>query len=245
MKRKKMFGYISTVFIVFLMVSSATAVNLIEDNNALDTADEKDSNIVKNVEKDNNQEIKPAGFVFNILWVYVYMQNIFKGPLPMGLYPVEVRDGDVTVRTGKTGFLGNKLFFCLKKDHTYQIRIKNNYGGYEVKEIKINRFFQYIELCVNPLGDPPLSPKIEGPTSGIAGITYNYIIHAFDPEEDNVRYHIDWGDGQNLTTKFYSCYAYITVNHSWIEEGNYTITVYAEDEHGLFGPENTLEVTMS
>ena len=36
----------------------------------------------------------------------------------------------------------------------------------------------------------------------------------------------------------------VKVKHTWNNEGTYTITAYAEDTHGLIGPEGTLTVTM-
>lgn len=245
MRRKKLFGYVIAFFIVLLMVSSANAVNLTDNNVFEEAIYEQDFHLSEKVESDNNPEEQPAGFNFCILGVYVYVMNSLAGPRPMEFYKVVVEKGDRVVRIRITGFFGNRIFFGLKKGQTYKIRVKNLYVGYEVKEITIGRFFEKISLCVNPLGDPPYYPEIVGPTSGIAGTSYTYKFKASDIDEDDVRYHIDWGDGENETTKFYSTYTYATVSHTWVEEGTYTISVYAEDEHGLIGRESTLEVTMS
>ena len=42
---------------------------------------------------------------------------------------------------------------------------------------------------------PPNVPLINGPTSGNAGETYTYTFVAIDPDDDNIYYEINWGDG--------------------------------------------------
>jgi len=67
---------------------------------------------------------------------------------------------------------------------------------------------------------------------------------ATDPNEDKVKYHIDWGDGTNESTSLNPSGETVTVSHTWAEKGDYTITVKAEDEHGLTGPAATLKISM-
>ncbi len=91
---------------------------------------------------------------------------------------------------------------------------------------------------------PPSAPTIDGPNSGKPGIEYNYKLNAVDPNGDDVRYHIDWGDIGTGLTDFNPSGDDVTVAHTWDDQGTYTIKVKAEDSNGLVGPEATLEVTM-
>ncbi len=91
---------------------------------------------------------------------------------------------------------------------------------------------------------PPNKPTITGQTSGKVGVEYEYTFHASDPDGDNVKYYIDWGDESFDTTPFCPSDTDVNVKHTWSEKGNYTITAYARDIYGAKGPEGTLTVTM-
>lgn len=90
----------------------------------------------------------------------------------------------------------------------------------------------------------PSAPTIDGPNNGKPGVSYDFIFNAIDPDTDDVKYIIDWGDGDNETTTFTSSGADVTVSHIWATKGTYTISVKAEDEYGLISPETTLEITI-
>jgi outer membrane protein assembly factor BamB len=91
---------------------------------------------------------------------------------------------------------------------------------------------------------PPNTPTISGQTEGKPNIAYDFIFNALDPDVDDVRFIISWGDGDNETTSFVSSGNNITISHIWATKGTYTISVKAEDEYGLLSPETTLEVTI-
>jgi len=93
-------------------------------------------------------------------------------------------------------------------------------------------------------GNPPGMPTIVGQLNGNAGQSYDYTFNAVDPDGDDVKYHIDWDDGDSDTTAFSPSGTNVTVSHIWSDEGTYTIKATAEDTYGLVGPEGTLEVTM-
>ena len=74
--------------------------------------------------------------------------------------------------------------------------------------------------------EPPETPsKPSGTTSG-------YSSHAIDPEDDNIRYQFDWGDGSNTTTGWYTSGATASASHSWGSSGTYYVKVKAQDEYG-------------
>jgi hypothetical protein len=91
---------------------------------------------------------------------------------------------------------------------------------------------------------PPGAPTIKGPNKGRPEIKYEYTLNAVDPNGDDVRYHIDWGDGGTGLTGFNPSGSDLLVSHSWDEEKVHIVKVYAEDSKGLFGPETTLTVTI-
>ena len=90
---------------------------------------------------------------------------------------------------------------------------------------------------------PPGAPTIEGPTSGKPGVTYDYTINAVDPDGDDVRYIIDWGDSTSDTTDYAPSGTDVTVSHSW-SKGTYTMIVKAQDVKDAFGPEVTGKITI-
>jgi hypothetical protein len=92
---------------------------------------------------------------------------------------------------------------------------------------------------------PPNAPVINGPSSGKAGKSYNYTFVAGDPEDDNISYEINWGDG--TVDNWYGpveSNIIITRSHTWKTKGTYTIQARAKDIHGAIGEWGSLSVTM-
>jgi len=116
----------------------------------------------------------------------------------------------------------------------------HEYSGYTSGEY-IYTAWVYIP---EDIGDPPGAPDIDGQTKGTAGVEYDYVFNAVDPDNDDVKYHITWGDPHSDVTDLYPSGTDVTVSHTYEAEGTFTITAYAEDAKGLIGPENTLTVTM-
>ena len=91
----------------------------------------------------------------------------------------------------------------------------------------------------------PEAPSINGETQGYYGESYDYTFVSNDPENQDIRYYIDWGD-----TSYedwigpYSSGQEITVSHTWDEENTYTIRAKAKDTLDVESPWSTLEVTM-
>ena len=92
---------------------------------------------------------------------------------------------------------------------------------------------------------PPEPPIINGPKIGKAGKQYPYTFVSEDPNDDDVFYEIDWGDGDvDPWDGPHESNTIITREHSWDEKGDYTIMARAKDVHGAIGNWSTLEVTM-
>jgi hypothetical protein len=93
--------------------------------------------------------------------------------------------------------------------------------------------------------DPPYKPTINGPTSGTAGEEYDYTFSAQDPEDHNVSYKIEWGDGDETGWLAYvESETEVTLDHIWDEKDDYTISCKAKDTYGEESDWATLEVTM-
>ena len=90
----------------------------------------------------------------------------------------------------------------------------------------------------------PDAPTIEGPANGRPGDELTYIFNAIDPDGEDVRFHVDWGDGITHTTDYVASGTDKTVSHVWGSQGSYTITAYAEDENGAYGPTATWTVVI-
>ena len=98
---------------------------------------------------------------------------------------------------------------------------------------------------INTLNNPPNEPSISGEIEGKAGQEYEYTFSTTDPNDDDVYYNIEWGDG-NTENWFgpYNSGEEVVVSHSWDEQDTYTIRARAKDTDNLWGPWGELEVTM-
>jgi hypothetical protein len=93
--------------------------------------------------------------------------------------------------------------------------------------------------------EPPLTPEINGPTSGNVGEEQVYTFNAIDPDGDNIYYCIDWGDnsGEVCIGPFPSGEEQ-TSSHTWDEEGTYIIRAKTRDIHNAESDWVNFEVTM-
>jgi hypothetical protein len=94
------------------------------------------------------------------------------------------------------------------------------------------------------ISDPPGAPTITGLTSGKAGVEYEYTFNATDPDGDDVRYIIYWGDNTSNTTCYNPSGADVKLKHTWSTDGTYNITAIAQDIYGLESPEGKLVVNI-
>ena len=101
------------------------------------------------------------------------------------------------------------------------------------------------EVTCSPKAEPPVAPTIDGATNGKAGKEYDYTFVTTDPNEDEVYYYIEWGDG-NIEEWIgpYDSGEEATLSHSWDEKGTYITKVKAKDTDDLQSDWTTLEVSM-
>jgi len=114
-------------------------------------------------------------------------------------------------------------------------------GGIETKDLEGSAA---ILIKLSSENQPPNAPTIGGKINGKVGKEYEYTFNAVDPDGDDVRYFIDWGDNTSEWTGYNASGTDIMVKHTWSEEGTYIITAKAQDIYGFEGPNGKLEVTM-
>lgn len=105
--------------------------------------------------------------------------------------------------------------------------------------------FQVDYVVSESINQAPNAPNIDGPTSGKPGVKYDYSIVATDPDGDDVVYFVDWGDETNTSwTEPNASGTTITLQHTFIKKGTYTIRCKAKDIYGAESDWATLEVKM-
>jgi len=84
--------------------------------------------------------------------------------------------------------------------------------------------------CFEDLDQSPSEPTISGPTAGGPEIELNFSAVATDPEENQIYYRWDWGDGNisDWSGPFDSNES-ITINHNWTNNGEYEIRAKAKN----------------
>lgn len=75
----------------------------------------------------------------------------------------------------------------------------------------------------------PTEPIIEGNKSGHIDKVYTYSISSTDPDNDTIKYTIDWGDHAKNASSYLSNGSTYRISHCWRIPGKYTIEVEATD----------------
>jgi CubicO group peptidase (beta-lactamase class C family) len=91
----------------------------------------------------------------------------------------------------------------------------------------IDELFEFAEGF--PTNNPPSPPYINGPSSGKPNTEYQFTLKSKDPEEDAVRYFIDWGDNNTEWTEYANSGEEIILNHVWTNKGTFTIKAKSID----------------
>jgi hypothetical protein len=93
---------------------------------------------------------------------------------------------------------------------------------------------------------PPQIPLISGTEKGKKGEELEYKFITTDPNENDILYYIEWGDGRTsgwLGT--YSNNEEISFKHTWENKGYYEIKAKAKDVHNEESDWGTMQVSMS
>jgi hypothetical protein len=88
-------------------------------------------------------------------------------------------------------------------------------------------------------------PTISGPLSGETGIKYEYTFIAYEPNNLDISYYIDWGDGMNSGwIGPYSSGEGPNISHTWNNKGLFIIKAKAKNSEGVESDWAILEISM-
>ncbi len=97
----------------------------------------------------------------------------------------------------------------------------------------VDRIF-VMELRDAVTNSPPDTPGAPtGPSSGVIGVSYDFIAQTDDPETDDIYYWFDWDDGTNSGWLGpFASGTPATASKAWAAAGSYDVTVKAKDAIG-------------
>ena len=124
--------------------------------------------------------------------------------------------------TNSTGIIADHTY---KKDGTYPVilTVTDDQGA-----SSSNITFAVI-VYVNR---PPTTPNIKVVNSTDKNEKTLTAVSS-DPDDDDICYHFDWGDGFNTTTPYFSNGTVVSSSHIWFNPGTYVVKIHAIDIHGL------------
>lgn len=93
---------------------------------------------------------------------------------------------------------------------------------------------EYHIIIYDTLNNPPNIPSIPaGPTTGQINSSYSFSTTTTDPEEDNVSYQFDWGNGvYSSWSDYVASGTQITMSRIWTDSGTYAVRARAKDTQG-------------
>ena len=93
--------------------------------------------------------------------------------------------------------------------------------------------------------EAPNRPSVMGPTKAKVRVPIEYTVQTSDPNNDNISYLIDWGDGTNTDwLPMTESGTELTVEHTWTKWGTYTVRSKAKDTYGLESEWGTIQVQL-
>ena len=99
-------------------------------------------------------------------------------------------------------------------------------------------------VWVQESNQPSNIPTIYGPLSGHVNLNYEYTFQSTDPEENDIWYIVDWGDGEIEELGPFSSGEETSIYHYWEKKGSYTIKVKTKDVFDDESDWETLDITM-
>jgi len=108
----------------------------------------------------------------------------------------------------------------------------------------------YVDECIaTEVGqggnnDPPNPPEIEGPTNGIIDVEYDFNFNSIDPNGDDVKFYILWGDGYVDTTSYATNGTDVIVSHTYTTQKTFKIQVKAIDTNNEESDWTEFEITI-
>lgn len=97
-----------------------------------------------------------------------------------------------------------------------------------------------------PQNNAPAPPSVTGPQSGKVSQSIPYAAQGTDPDNDAVKYTVDWGDSKQDTGPLVASGASYNFAHAWTAVGKYTVKAMSTDVRGAtsaWGPSITVDIT--
>ncbi|HWR64304.1 MAG TPA: M28 family peptidase [Candidatus Thermoplasmatota archaeon] len=118
--------------------------------------------------------------------------------------------------------------------HTSQDTMQHINATYAVKNMRLI-LATLAELAeAGLLSNPPATPVLTGPNSGVIDEMYTYHAVTTEPDGENVYYYFDWGDGTNSGwIGPFNSGQEGAAQKSWNSEGTYTVKAKAKDINGV------------
>lgn len=110
--------------------------------------------------------------------------------------------------------------------------------------------FSFTAQPSNPNNRPPLAPTIVGPIVGSVGTPYTFTVTSTDPDNDEVRYGVDW-DKNGTVDEWLPALGFVasgtsqTVTHTWTTTGPKTFQALTADKNGALSGWTTHTITLS
>jgi len=153
--------------------------------------------------------------------VYNQSPNSFASKFELGLFQAYKPGGAITVGEMLSKALNDYIFSDMEKDDYLTLMEWVLFGD--------------PSLAIGTMSQKPLKPlSPSGPPSGAINTKYNYTSSASDPENDELYYLFDWGDGNFSGWQGpYLSGEQVAIGYTWVSKGKYEIRVRAKDEHGM------------
>jgi len=105
----------------------------------------------------------------------------------------------------------------------------------------------YVFSKVSENQPPEIPAAPAGPSVGKKGVEYSFSAMTTDPDENNISYFFDWGDGENSSwIGPFPSGTTATATHAWSDERTYLVKVKAKDENGAetdWSPTHPISIT--
>jgi len=132
--------------------------------------------------------------------------------------------------------VGTEIFWIFLDDNNldHELTVTAQLKYYSHTEGRIKTLETSVTLNVYIGGAPSIPSAPSGPSSGYVRASYTYTTSTTDPNNDNIRYLFEWGDGSSTWTGYYGSGATASASHNWQSGGSYGVRVRAQDETGLY-----------
>ena len=137
---------------------------------------------------------------------------------------------EINMGVGSVGNLGSRVIYP-NKNTTYVLTASNL-----THSINASVYIVVNDQELDDENDSNTSPYdliISGENNGYIETEYLFNIIAFGYDEnDLIKYHVDWGDGESFSSEYMQSGFSYQISHEWTNEGIFVISVYTEGESG-------------